>query len=437
MSVQAQIAKGLRKQQRGDLAGAMRHYLSVPERDPRFAHALYFAALGAYELKELDRAIRLMHRVVQLVPKHSDAWYNLGKFYQDKREPETALVHYVAALEQNDGHVEALVNAGNLYAELGDPDTAEVCYHRAFAQDTTRPESIYNRGFIKLARGDYATGWKDFEARWQCTSTRLEHLRDFMRVKPMWDGQPITGRTLLLHAEQGLGDTLQFIRYVPLVRELSRANVILEVQQPLVRLVAESFPDLPVIGRGDELPRFDSQAPLMSLPLRCGTNSLEAIPNRVPYLLPNLERNSIPRRVGIVWAGSVGFLNDHNRSATIEAFAPLFDVPGLEFVSLQVGPRADEANGYPLARIDPTDFYDTAMIVKDLDLVISVDTSTAHLAGALGVRTWLMLPFLAEHRWMKGRIDSPWYPSFTLYRQAKRMDWPGVVARIANDLRAL
>ncbi len=268
---------------------------------------------------------------MQLAPKHADAWYNLGKFYADKREPETALVHYVAALEHNPNHIEALINAGNLYNDLGEPRVAEQCYHRALAQDATRPEARYNTAFVKLAAGEYETGWRDYEARWGCTGIWLEYGREFMRTVPMWDGAAAPGKTLLLHAEQGFGDTLQFIRYLPTAIERSQANVIVEVQAPLVGLVRDSFPDVEIFERHAELPLFDAQCPLMSLPYRCETTSLEMIP-LAPYLTATPDER-YRGKVGICWGGSVGHLNDHNRSTSIAALAPILSLEGFDFNS--------------------------------------------------------------------------------------------------------
>jgi Tfp pilus assembly protein PilF len=441
---QAQIARGLKKQMRGDLAGAMKHYRAVAQRDPKNPHALYFSALGAYYLKEMPRAIRLMTAVVKLAPKHADAWYNLGKFYHDLRDPETALVHYIAALEKDPDHVEALLNAGNVWAELGDARTAEQCYHRALAQDTNRPEAKYNRAFLRLARGEYLKGWQDYEARWECTGIQLEYGRDFMRTVPMWDGSEISGQTLLLHAEQGLGDTIQFIRYLPMVIERSQANVIVEVQSSLARLIRESFPDAPVYVREEAKPAFDVQCPLMSLPALCGT-TLETIPWDGPYLgrLPWVAGLSF--KTGICWAGSKGHLNDHNRSLSRDELDGLIGAihghkltrnQNIKLVSLQIGERADECGDY-MRRIDVDDFSDTAHIIAGLDLVITVDTAVAHLAGALGVPTWLMLPKLPDFRWLQDRTDSPWYPSMTLIRQTRRGDWSDVIERVRKMLESL
>jgi hypothetical protein len=296
-----------------------------------------------------------------------------------------------------------------------------------------------------LAAGEMAEGWKEYEWRWR-TPLMFAVRRRF--TQPAWDGGG--GGTLLIHAEQGLGDTLQFCRYATLAAARG-ARVILEVQAPLVRLL-RSLPGAgAVIARGEALPDFDVHAHMLSLPHIFGT-TLETISAATPYLTADPADSETMRirlgqktglRVGLVWAGnsyaSVPEMAavDRRRSLAPEHLAPLLDIPEIDFISLQKGGKAPAAFGLTDFMDEMRDFADTAALVENLDLVISVDTSVAHLAGALGKPVWLLNRFDAEWRWLDGRTDSPWYPGMRIFRQDKPGDWDGVIAAVAGALRGL
>jgi hypothetical protein len=426
----AQIATALHKQTMGDVAGAIGHYRAVLSRHPRHAHALYFYALACQQLNRNDEAIRALHATLKLTPTHADAWYNLGRIYHATKRPELAIQHYIAALEHNPDHIEALTNVGNLYLEFGERKTAEVCYHRALAQDTARPEAQYNRAFIRLSDGDWERGWQDHEARWKCPSYVAEHARDFQSVLPRWNGEAIPGKTLLIHWEQGFGDTIQFSRFIPDAIRQSQANVVLEMQRPLARLMARSFPSTDVVMVGDDLPPFDAHISTASLP-----SVVPGFGRSCPYLTA-IDRSTIParKRVGLCWGGNTQQLNDYNRSAGFEMMRPIVDVPNVDFLSLQVGERAHECGDMP--RVDPKDFADTADAIAGLDLVITVDTSVAHIAGAVGTPVWIMIPLSHDWRYPREGPTTPWYPTATLYRQTKRQEWAPVIDAMAHDLNA-
>jgi hypothetical protein len=297
---------------------------------------------------------------------------------------------------------------------------------------------------MQLAVGNFKDGWREYEWRWLCP--------DFPRpasIQPRWDGKPLKGRRLLVVAEQGLGDTLQFIRYVPMLeRQVGQCAV--QVQQSLVPLFTQAgFRGL--VARGENLPQHDVHVPLLSLPGFFGT-TLETIPSKVPYLSADPQhvaawRNVLGEsdnvRVGIAWQGSATHRSDRFRSIALTQFAPLA-LPGVELVNLQkgagreqlaeathtfrvrdLGPHVDEAHGA---------FVDTAAIMTNLDLVVTSDSAVAHLAGALGVAVWVALPLGADWRWLLEREDSPWYPTMRLFRQSELDHWPDVFRRIAAAL---
>lgn len=432
--------KAMRKMLAGDVQGAIHAWSKILLKRPRDAKALYFVALCFYHVHDLVRAVEYMQACLKIEPTHADAWYNLGKFHQDRGDNETALMHYIAALEHRPRFVEALTNAGNIFHSMGDVATAENCFHQALAENPTSAEAIYNRSFTKLLRGDLAGGWLDYEARWSCPAFIHDYGREFMRTIPMWDGSPLEGRRILLHAEQGLGDAIQFLRYAHWdgFRELAT----LEVHAPLVELCRESF-ELPVIARGAELGEFDLQCPLMSLPSRFGCTSIARIPDSVPYLGTSREIAIPPSdrfKVGLAWAGSSTHPNDADRSLhDLSMLTPLLEIRSVEWYALQlgVGALAHRLPGMWCLDEKLTDFAATAAVIRQLDLVITVDTAIAHLAGALGVKTWCMVPTLPEFRWMLGRDDSPWYPTMRLWRRRRSVAWMPMIREMASELQSL
>jgi hypothetical protein len=306
-----------------------------------------------------------------------------------------------------------------------------------------RSENVaLNRSLVSLRLGDLPKGWDQYEARWQVPGLIIPN-RDFQQ--PRWEGQPFPGQTLLLHFEQGLGDTLMFVRYARQAKALG-GTVLLAAQVPLAGLVATCPGVDEVIPHGAPLPPFDFQIPLLSLPSVFRTN-LASIPAEIPYLdipeiVPNRERIAATlaesegqTRVGLVWAGSRTHKGDAQRSIPPAAFGLLGTLPGIAWHSFQID--TTELPPLPgIVSLDPLlrNLSSTAYALSGMDLVITVDTALAHLAGALGIPTLLLLPFLPDWRWLLGREDTPWYPSMRLYRQATPGDWPGVLRRIMMDL---
>jgi hypothetical protein len=320
---------------------------------------------------------------------------------------------------------------------------AVAAYDAVLARDPAHPEAHYNRGLARLAAGDLADGFRDYE--WRAKKSEDNDVRVF--PQPRWTGaEPIEGKTILLHAEQGFGDAIQFVRYAPLVAAKG-ATVIVEAPRSLRDLMSGVDGVTRVVHRGDELPPFDWHCPLLSLPCAFGT-ALKSVPANVPYLHPLADRLEKWRarlpsggfRVGIAWSGNPTHSNDHNRSIALERIAALTDGLDVRFVGIQRDLRDDDflvlQRRPDLVSLGPAleDFSDTAAAIALLDLVISVDTSVVHLAGALGKPVWIMLPYNGDWRWMLEGETSPWYPTARLFRQPEPGDWDSVLARVREEL---
>ncbi len=412
----------------------------------------YHSNLGNV-LKErgrLDEAVACYRRAIDLKLDFPEAHNNLGTALQEQRELDEAVACYRRAIDLKPDYPEAHNNLGSALKEQGRLDDAVACYRMAIHLKPDFPQAHSNLALALLARGDLAAGWEEHEWRWQ-TLQMIKDRRIF--AQPLWRGEAAAGRTLLIHAEQGFGDTLQFCRYARLAADRG-LRVVMEVQQPLVRLLRTlACVDL-VVGRGEELPDFDLQCPMLSMPLALGT-TLATIPSAASYLRADEAQAAAWRtrlavvanqgtRIGLVWAGNpiphlrVAATMDRRRSIAPDRLAPLFDVSGAHFFSLQKdGPAAPEH--FPLTDVmaEMGDFADTAALIANLDLVISVDTAVAHLAAALGKPVWLLDRFDPCWRWLTGRRDSPWYPTLRLYRQPRPGDWESVVTEVARDLQSL
>lgn len=360
----------------------------------------------------------------------------LGEFEEGMR-----LLHEAAALRPRDPAVRS--NLGLCYLDQGSYEQAIASLEEAIALQPDYAPARYNRSLAWLASGRMPEGWHEYEWRHRCPSTNSP-LPDY--PAPRWRGEDLNGRTILVYAEQGIGDTLQFVRYVPLLGQRG-ASVILLCSGKLHRLLAGCEGIQQLLAPGSPLPRFDFHSPLMGLPAAFGT-TLETIPSNVPYLRfpgwrmtgldPAAQRARL--RVGFAWAGSPRHPKDRFRSVALERFQPLLVTPGVQFLSLQAGPRAADLKKLPggldLQDIGShvADLADTAHAMAQLDLVISVDTAVAHLAGALGLKVWLLVPSPPDWRWLLERDDSPWYPGMRLFRQPDRDNWAPVFARVKECL---
>jgi Flp pilus assembly protein TadD len=430
---------GILLQNQGRLEEAEACYREAIARDGRLAESMTNLGVVLAARGRLADATAWYARAIaadsQMAPAHS----NLGAALAKLDRPEEAETLHRRAIALKPDFADAHYNLGVALHDQGRFAEALACYDRAVALKPDFVDARWNRAFNLLLGGNYADGWREHEWRW-----RRKEQPPGSFAQPMWGGEPIAGRTILLHAEQGFGDTLQFMRYVPLVAARG-ARVVLRVQRAVFRLAAAFAGVAQVIRDDDVPPPFDLHCPLLSLPLAFGT-TLDTVPAAVPYVEADTgaaarwrERLGSGLKVGLVWAGSPQHKNDRNRSVAFEHLAALFAVPGVRWFSLQVGERrADLAQAAPGAIADIadglTDFADTAAAIAGLDLVISVDTAVAHLAGALAKPVWLMLPFVPDWRWLIGREDNPWYPTLRTFRPPRRGDWEAVVGKVAEAL---
>ena len=446
-------------------------------RDPQYT-AAYFNLGNAYrDLSQPEAAIEALQTAVAQKPDFPQAYNNLGLAQHDAGRFEDALACYDKALTSKPDYTDAYLNMGNALRELGRPDAAAVSFQKAIVLDhdlfeahnnlgnvlmkqdqleaaaasyataiglkPDNPGAHKNLGIISLLQGDFETGWPEYSWR-RLEDDPVFKVRNYKQ--PFWNGEDLTGKTIFVYPEQGLRDIIQFVRYLPMVRERG-GYVAFDVPLSMVRL----FRDLDGIDialkHGDLLPPFDCHTPLLELPRLFGT-TLDTIPASAAYLHADKELTGAwaerlgPRqgfRIGLVWGGNPGHLNDHNRSIDPELFRPLIETPGVEAFSLMVGRDGEAARvfGDGLSDLAPHlgDFADTAAAIAHLDLVISVDTAPAHLAGALGAPVWTLLPFNSDWRWMLDRDDSPWYPSMRLFRQETPGDWEGVFQEVETALR--
>jgi tetratricopeptide (TPR) repeat protein len=428
----------------GKLDAALASYDRALAIRPDAAEVFANRGVALEQLNRLAEALSSYERALALQPNFPQALYNRGNVLKSLGRYAEALASYDRALAHRPQDAETLNNRGQVLRELMRYEEALASYDAAVVLQPNHVAAHCNAAAVRLMLGDFERGWADYEWRWQKASVVLTR-RNF--PQPLWRGGDIAGRTILLHSEQGLGDTIQFARYVPLVAARG-ARVIFEVQAPLRALMAEFADGVEVIARGEPLPAFDLHCPLLSLPLAFGTR-LDTIPAVTAYLRAPTERAeqwqarlAAKRRplVGLVWSGRPGHERDRERSIPLRRLLPLLQ-SGATLVSLQKEVRPDDA-AVLAAHTDIlrfaeelNDFSDTAALVSQLDLVISVDTSVAHLAGALGKPTWILLPEVPDFRWLLGRDDSPWYPTVRLFRQDASRDWDGVIARVAAALR--
>ena len=380
-------------------------------------------------------------QAVRFRPGDADAWNNFGNVLLELERETEAIMAYDKALALRPAFAQALFNKGKALGALERYNESAIAYEAALAINPNYEEAKWHLSWVYLAQGDFVRGWPLFEARWRVPS--LGNQRRYPQL-PQWLGQAsIAGQSILLYSEQGLGDTIQFCRYVPVLQALG-AKVSLAVQAPLVPLLQGQWPDVRVAEAFVDVSGFDWATPLMSLPLALGT-TVETIP-AAPYL--KVPRVNAPRagvtspssrrpRVGLVWSGSTGHKNDKNRSIAVSALQLLFELP-VDWVCLQPELRETDLAWlaeYPeilLARPELSDFAETARIIAGLDWVVTVDTAVAHLAGALGKPVWILLPTGADYRWLLERSDSPWYSTARLFRQKDRGDWSVVIADVRN-----
>ncbi len=422
--------------QQGKYDSAAESFRKVQVLKPDCAEAYINLASVLKDQRQLEAAIAAARMGIELMPNSPEAHLNLGAILHDQGSFPEAAASYRQALSLRPDYVEALSDLGAVLALQGDR-TGLQYMEQALLLKPDYAAGHWNLATTLLRLGEYSAAWPEHEWRWKWNRFSSPQ-RNFQR--PQWRGEPLHGAAILLHAEQGIGDTLQFVRYLPLVKERG-GRVILEVQPPLQTLFA-NFPGTDqVIARGDVLPEFQWHCPLMSLPLAFAT-TLDTIPSSCPYIgLPGhgekAERTA-GLKIGLVWAGNPGHRGDLLRTIPLEELTPLTELNGIKFIALQQGltleQREEISDRFPLEWDDFKDFSETARAIADLDLVISVDTSVAHLAAAMGKPVWILLAQVADWRWLTDRDDSPWYPTARLFRQATLGDWKGVIARVVQEL---
>ncbi len=439
---------------------------------PSDGHIYANLAVARRTAGDLSGSARALRRALALDPAHAEILYNFANLFKALGQHVEALLWYRAAAAVKPGEPKIHHNCANLLFQLnrfdearcwgehawemssgrwpavavnlgmtsymqGRWDEAIAWYDEAIAVQSQDAAAHFNRGLALLLTGRFAEGWTEYSWRWRMADVSKPDL-----TGPAWRGDPVPESTILVHVEQGFGDTINFVRYLPLVAERCR-HVVLQCQPALCTLLAESYPDVTVVSEGDPLPLYDSWVALLDLPGIFGAPP-GPLPGRVPYLRVSAaaQRGAGEElSVGFVWAGSEGHRNDHLRSLDVRLFAPLMGTPGVRPFSLQVGPRAADINvlesGHRVSDLASgvESFRDTAERLMRLDLLITVDTSMAHLAGALGLPVWILLAHAPDWRWMLDRTDTPWYPSATLFRQDRHGDWSRPLRTLAETLQ--
>ncbi len=411
-------------------------------------NADYHSNLGKFltETGENDAAIASCRQAISLNPHLVDAHLNLGVALEAQGQLDAAIASFREAIRLKPDYAEAHNNLGAALKSQGRLDAATASFRKALALKPDFADAHWNLALVQLLEGNFREGWKEYEQR-------LEFEENAMLTRcfpqPQWEGDDLTGRTILLIAEQGLGDTIQFVRYAPLIAR--RGGKVVVWSRPQLNRLLQRVPGVDrVLVQGDPFPPFEVQCPLLSLPRVFGT-TVQSVPAEVPYLSADPELASRwslrfaaedrRRRIGLAWAGSPTHKGDRIRSISPSLLSPLAAAKEARFFSLQKGDAAKQANLLPAQMQvtdwteELTDFADTAALIANLDLVISVDTAVAHLAGAMGKPVWLMLPFMLDWRWLLDRPDSPWYPTMRLFRQPKLGDWSSVVDAVAAELQ--
>jgi len=442
---------------------------------PEFTDAYFNEAYALFCLEQFDEALVLFHHVASLSPNSAHAinalgisLYHSGKYEEALRQLKTALnlnitspeihnniglalhklncfedaiEHYSKAIALNPMYADAISNRGLTFQSMRKVNDALKDFNNAISINPSHADAQWNKSLLEIMIGNFKEGWLRYEWRWQSFSKKWSRHYD----KPLWLGkESLQGKSILIYPEQGYGDFIQFYRYIDKLLLLG-SKVILETPEPLIALIAESSNMVEIIESGKKLPNFDFQCPIMSLPLAFKTN-LENLPCETPYIRTSPQKLKLwvdklgvksKKRIGVAWSGSKEHKNDHNRSIALIELSALLEMP-FEFHSLQKEIRDSDQDFFDRSSIinhqnDIKDFSDTAALIETMDLVISVDTSIAHLAGSLNKSLLLLLPFNADYRWMHYRLDSPWYPSATLLRQSEFGKWNEVI----EDLKKL
>ncbi|MDJ1179392.1 tetratricopeptide repeat protein [Roseofilum sp. BLCC_M91] len=444
---------GLLYHQQNQVEQAKRAYEQAIAIDPNQVESFYNLGNLYKAQQDFDRAITYYQQALNLNPNFAQALLNLGNTLQEQekvtginlKRRQEAIAYYHRALQANPNYTEVYYTLGNALIPQGHIAEAILAYQKCLKLNPEEPKAHTGLAFALLSLGFLEQGFSEYEWRWKTEEFTTGNL-----TQPSWNGEPLAGKTLMLYSEQGLGDMIQMIRYLPWVKEQG-AKIILECRQPLKRLFATLPQVEQIVTREETLPSFDEHASLMSLP-HLSKTSLNTIAPPLPFALPDLPENlMLPEtpgklKVGLGWQGNWEHPNNYLRSCSFSDLQPLFNCDKVQFYSLQKD-SSEGDNCQQIEPIEPTpihpfhpdceDFLDTAQIIRQLDLVITVDTAIAHLGATLGKPTWILLHFSCDWRWMLLRVDSPWYPTVRLFRQTQPGDWSTVIFQVQQALTAL
>jgi tetratricopeptide (TPR) repeat protein len=396
------------------------------------------------KLERFEEGLAYFQKVIDSGKDTADTWWSMSEILRMMDRVEESVTASLKATQKDPNSAGAWHSLGWNLIKIGKVRESIPCFNRAIELIPNRPLLYWRRAWALLLLGQYEQAWHDYEARWYDEDLQLPDRRPF--PGPLWKGEDLGGKTIFIHMEQGIGDAMQFVRYLPMVQERG-GKLIAESHTSMHSLLTRSYPQIDFRHEPMQLPVYDYHLPLLSLPHIFRT-TIASVPAKVPYLVPDSaavqsRRQRLARepglKVGLAWAGSPAHKNDRQRSIRLDRLAPLAQVPGVRFVSLQKGTAAEQLAQMPAFNMldwtaELNDWDATAALVDALDLVISVDTSVAHLAGALAKPTWTLLPFAPDFRWMIERDDTPWYPTMRLFRQPTLRDWESVAKTVSEAL---
>lgn len=443
-----ELNAGLKKHRDGDFYEAEMIYRKILQKEPDNHNAWHLLGLIAHQAGKYEEAVKCISKAIALSPNHAVYYGNLGMSYDALKKEQESADAFGKALAISPDYENAHLahhNLGVYFAGKGEYSRALEHYNKAVELKKDFYDAVWNRGIILLLLGDFEQGWKDYEARFKKQSPT-----DSRKFKiPRWDGSSLNNKKIIVIAEQGFGDCIQFARYLPMIKEAG-GSIVLECKKELKRLFEKICCIDGIIEKGEDISGLecDFYIHLMSLPRVFGTNSEKDIPNKVPYLKADprlaekfkskLKAEEGKIKVGIVWSGNKKQESDENRSARFLDFIPLKAIKEIKLFSLQKGPASAQLNK-DADVIDMSseieNFADTAAIIENLDLVITVDTSVAHLAGAMAKKTFVLLASDADWRFMLKRNDCPWYPTMKLLRQERAGDWASVIGQVLEEVR--
>jgi len=439
---------GYSLQQQGNFSEAIESYRQAIRLEPDFAEPHNHIGVIFNEQQQYDQAVENCKKALELDPDYAEAYSNLGVALNGLTLYAEAIENYKKAINLDPQYPDTYYNLGNCLRNQNQCEQAIPIYKKAIRINPDCAKAHWNLAISYLLTGDFSQGWTEYQWRREVGLVPYPHHYD----QPYWDGSSFAGKRLLVHHEQGFGDNIQFVRYLPMVKQLG-GTVILEMEKPLYKLFKRiNGVDEFVQASSDSTPpdvNFDIHIPTLDMPRLFGT-TLENIPCKVPYLYAESAKTEYWRnrldsesfKVGLVWAGDARHGNDHNRSCPLKHFAPLTKIEGVKLYGLQkeISRQLSElATDMEISCLSEEfeDFTDTAAAIENMDLVISVDTSVLHLAGAMGKPVWALIPFAPDWRWMLDRQDSPWYPTMRLFRQKERGDWDELFTTVAQQLRIL